>query len=91
MLVVGKALDTQQLPRAKGVEEESLSGPFPARPHAQRLRGLAAEREGEHGAALGNVDVVAEPLVRGPFVEPLPGGGLEAFCHRGVVLEDEEE
>lgn len=92
MLIVWKALDAEQVPRPKRVEQEALPDAFPPRPDAQRLRGVPAEGEGEHGAALGNVDVVdVGTLLRGPLVEALPGGGLEGGADDGVVLEDEEE
>lgn len=91
MLVVGEALDAEQLPGTKRVKEETLLGSFSAWPHFERLGGLAAEREREDGAALCNVDVVAEAFVRRAFFIELPGGGIETFAEEGVVFEDEEE
>lgn len=44
VLVVGEALDAEQLPGAKGVEDEAFLGPLAPRPHAERLCRVSAQR-----------------------------------------------
>lgn len=91
VLIVRKALDAEHMPRRKGIKHKALLRTAASRAHPQRLGGLAPEGQGQHGAALGNVDVVDVRLLGGPLVVALPGGGLEALADDGVVLEDEEE
>jgi hypothetical protein len=91
VLIVGEALDAEQLPGRKRVEQEAFLGALPPRPHLERLGGLAAEREGQDGAALGDVDVVVEALVRRALLVQLPGGRVEPRAEEGVVFKDEEE
>ena len=91
MLVVGKALDVQEVPRSKGIIEGSLLQRHPASLDLDVFDFVAAEGEGEHGTALGNVDVVGGPFVRGSMVVSLPRGRREIVPYHGVIFEDEEE
>ena len=89
-VLVGEALDVEQLPGGKGVVEH----PVPRPPPDLDLDGagwVAAEGEGQHGAALGDIDVVVRSAVERAVGVGLPGGGGQAITDDGVVLEDEEE
>jgi hypothetical protein len=90
VLVVGEALDVEELPGRKGIIQHTAAGP-PSHLGLDGTGRVAAEGEREHRAAFGNVDVVGRSPVRRAAVKGLPGGGGEAFAHDGVVLEDEEE
>lgn len=91
MLVVGEALDAEEVPGPECVEEEAFLGALSARSHFERLGWLAFQREGEDGAAFGNVDVVVETFVRRASFVELPGGRVEILGDEGVIFEDEEE
>lgn len=90
VLVVGEALDVEELPGGEGVVEHAAAGPPPDF-DLDRLGRATAEREGEHGAALGDVDVVGGSAVGRAVVKRLPGGGGQTLADDGVVLEDEEK
>ena len=90
VLIIRKALDVEQLPRRESIVEHAAPCP-PPHLDLDGAGRFATQREREHRAALGDVDVVGRSPVRRAAVEGLPGGWGQTFAHDGVVLEDEEE
>ena len=91
MFIIREGLNIKQMPRRKRVKHIPLPRRLSPASADARLRRFTSQREGQHGATLGNVDVVLGFLIRGALVEFFPGGGLVVLAHYGVVFEDEEE